>query len=67
MLILTQAAHDRLGPQLTGHEAREFPFRVWWDARRRTRCRPGAWWRWFTKREPWSPTGGMPEWLYERP
>jgi hypothetical protein len=27
---------------------------------------PRAWWRWFTAREPWSPTGGMPEWLYQR-
>ena len=21
---------------------------------------------WFTNRDPWNPTGGMPEWLYER-
>ena len=23
--------------------------------------------RWFTDRKPWNPTGGMSEWLYERP
>ena len=27
---------------------------------------PGNWWRWFTERKPWNPTGGMPEWLYVR-
>jgi uncharacterized protein (TIGR03663 family) len=65
VLILTGAAHDRLGSQLQGYDAREFPFRVWW-VRDYEAMSPGAWWRWFTKREPWSPTGGMPEWLYER-
>ena len=65
VLILTGAAHDRLGPQLQGHEAREFPFRVWW-VRDYDAMSPAAWRRWFTDREPWSPTGGMPEWLYQR-
>jgi uncharacterized protein (TIGR03663 family) len=59
--ILTQAAHDRLAPD----RGREFPFRVWW-VRDYGKMTPAAWWRWFTKREPWSPTGGMPEFLYER-
>jgi hypothetical protein len=27
---------------------------------------PGSWWRWLTEREVWNPTGGMPEWLYEK-
>jgi hypothetical protein len=66
VLILTQAARDRLQSQLTGYESREFPFRVWW-VRDGGAMSPGAWWRWFTKREPWNPTGGMPLWLYERP
>jgi hypothetical protein len=26
----------------------------------------GGWWDWFAHREPWNPTGGMPEWLYLR-
>jgi uncharacterized protein (TIGR03663 family) len=65
VLILTQAARDRLGSQLTGHEAREFPFRVWW-VRDYDAMSPSNWWRWFTAREPWNPTGGMPEWLYQR-
>jgi uncharacterized protein (TIGR03663 family) len=65
VLILTTAAHDRLASQLQGHEAREFPFRVWW-VRDYDAMSPGAWWDWFTKREPWSPTGGMNEWLYQR-
>jgi uncharacterized protein (TIGR03663 family) len=65
VLILTGAAHDRLGAELQGYEAREFPFRVWW-VRDYDAMSPSAWWRWFTEREPWSPTGGMPEWLYQR-
>jgi hypothetical protein len=28
---------------------------------------PSSWWRWFTEREPWNGTGGMQEWLYQRP
>jgi uncharacterized protein (TIGR03663 family) len=63
--ILTQGARDRLGSDLEGYEGREFPFRVWW-VRDYGKMTPAAWWRWFTKREPWSPTGGMPEWLYRR-
>ena len=43
--------------------SREFPFRVWW-VRDYGKITPGSWWRWLTKREPWDPTGGMPEWLY---
>ena len=27
---------------------------------------PGDWWRWFSKRKPWNPTGGLHEWLYVR-
>jgi uncharacterized protein (TIGR03663 family) len=65
VLILTAAARDRLAAQLTGYEAREFPFRVWW-LRDYDAMSLSAWWRWFTKREPWNPTGGMPEWLYQR-
>jgi len=66
VLILTQGAHDRLQPSLRGYESREIPFRVWW-VRDYGKMSPAAWWRWFTEREPWSPTGGMPEWVYERP
>ncbi len=65
ILILTQAASDRLAPQLSGYDGRRFPFRVWWVRDNRT-LTPAAWWRWFTKREPWNPTGGMPEWYYRR-
>jgi predicted membrane-bound mannosyltransferase len=64
-LILTQASHDRLRSQLSGYRSREFPFRVWW-VRDYGRITPGSWWRWLTKRDVWSPTGGMPEWLYQK-
>jgi uncharacterized protein (TIGR03663 family) len=65
VIILTQAASDRLAPQLPGYDSRRFPFRVWW-VRDNSTLTPAAWWRWFTKREPWNPTGGMPEWYYRR-
>jgi uncharacterized protein (TIGR03663 family) len=65
VLILTGAANDRLGAQLAAYEGREFPFRVWW-VREYDEMSPSTWWKWFTEREPWNPTGGMPEWLYER-
>ena len=65
VLILTQAARDRLAGELDGLEGREIPFRVWW-VRDYGKMSPASWWRWFTKREPWSPTGGMPEWVYRR-
>jgi uncharacterized protein (TIGR03663 family) len=65
VLIVTQAAHDRLDGQLTGYSVRQFPFRVWW-LRDYDAMSIAAWRRWFTDREPWNPTGGMPEWLYVR-
>jgi uncharacterized protein (TIGR03663 family) len=65
VLILTEASHDRLAAQLRGYSAREFPFRVWW-VRDYGAMSPSGWLRWFTERKPWNPTGGMPEWLYER-
>jgi uncharacterized protein (TIGR03663 family) len=66
VLILTQGARDRLDPDLRGgYRGREFPFRVWW-VRDYSKLDPGSAWRYLTKREPWNPTGGMPEFLYER-
>jgi len=63
VVILTQASANRLAPTLTGYEARRIPFRVWWvrDYGGQT---VAGWVRWFTRREPWNPTGGMPEWVY---
>ena len=65
VLILTEAARERLAPRLADFRGREFPFRVWW-VRDGSTMTPAAWWRWFTAREPWNPTGGLPEWLYVR-
>ncbi len=64
-LILTTASRDRLQAELGSMVGREFPFRVWW-VREYGDMSPANWWRWFTKREPWNETGGMPEWLYVR-
>ena len=63
--ILTEANRDRLLGRLAGYEGREFPFRVWW-VRDYGAMSPGGWWHWYTEREPWNPTGGLPEWLYVR-
>jgi uncharacterized protein (TIGR03663 family) len=66
VIILTPGAHDRVDAQLSRtHTSREFPFRVWW-VRDYGKLTPASAWRWITRREPWSPTGGMSEWLYER-
>ena len=54
----------RLRPEMPDYTVREFPFRVWW-VRDYGAMSPGSWYRWFTDREPWNPTGGMSEWLYE--
>jgi uncharacterized protein (TIGR03663 family) len=60
--ILTEASRDRLLPARSGFRERRFPFRVWW-VRDYGRLTPGSAWAWLSRREPWSPTGGMPEWL----
>jgi hypothetical protein len=65
VLILTQASHDRLAPQLGGYTMRRFPFRVWW-VRDYGALSLGAAWRYVVERKTWNPTGGMPEWLYVR-
>jgi uncharacterized protein (TIGR03663 family) len=64
-VILTEAGRERVRGELGGFTERRFPFRVWW-VRDYGAMSPGAWWRWFTRREPWNPTGGLPEWLYVR-
>jgi uncharacterized protein (TIGR03663 family) len=63
--ILTEGSRNRLEDQLAGYEGRRFQFRVWW-VRDYGEMSLGGWWRWFTRREPWNPTGGLPEWLYVR-
>jgi uncharacterized protein (TIGR03663 family) len=65
VLILTEGSRARLEPQLAGYKGRQFPFRVWW-VREYGKQSIGGWWRWFTRRKPWNPTGGLPEWIYTR-
>ncbi len=65
VIVLTQASNTRLQPTLTGYDGREIHFRVWW-VRDYGAMSAGNWWRWLSKREPWNPTGGMPEWVYVR-
>jgi len=63
--ILTERSRARLRGELAGYDGRRFPFRVWW-VRDYGAMSPRAWWDWFAHREPWNPTGGLPEWLYVR-
>jgi uncharacterized protein (TIGR03663 family) len=63
--ILTEANRERLSDELAGYDGRRFPFRVWW-VRDYDEMSPAAWWDWFAQRDPWNPTGGLPEWLYVR-
>jgi uncharacterized protein (TIGR03663 family) len=63
--ILTEGSRERLRGQLAGYDGRRFPFRVWW-VRDYDAMSPAGWWDWFTQREPWNATGGLPEWLYVR-
>jgi uncharacterized protein (TIGR03663 family) len=63
--ILTDGSRARLARELAGYDGRRFPFRVWW-VRDYGAMSVGGWWDWFTRREPWNPTGGLPEWLYVR-
>jgi uncharacterized protein (TIGR03663 family) len=65
VLILTEANRARLLQQLAGYDGRQFPFRVWW-IRDYDKLSPASALRWMTERKTWSPTGGMPEWLYVR-
>jgi len=67
VLILTSAARTRLAPQLAaGYEGRRFDLRVWWVKDYDKAFSPAVWARYMADREPWNPTGGMPEWLYVR-
>jgi uncharacterized protein (TIGR03663 family) len=65
VVVLTEASRARLAAQLGDFRGRRFAFRIWW-VRDYGALTPGSFWRWLTRREPWSPTGGMPEWLYVR-
>jgi uncharacterized protein (TIGR03663 family) len=63
--IMTDGSRAARREELAGYEGRRFPFRVWW-VREYGEMSPEGWWRWYTRREPWNPTGGLPEWLYVR-
>ena len=66
VLVLTEGSRARLQDRLAGYDGRRFPFRVWWVRDWPGATSAGNWLRWFTRRETWNPTGGMPEWVYVR-
>lgn len=65
VLLLTEASRERLAGQLSGYDAERFAFRVWW-VRDYGKLTPSAALDWIVNRDPWNPTGGMPEWLLVR-
>ena len=65
-LVLTEAAYDKLKPNLAAYDCRHFDFRVWWVKDYGKKFSVSAWWKWFTQREAWNPTGGMKEWFCVR-
>jgi uncharacterized protein (TIGR03663 family) len=65
VLVVTERNQARLAPSLAGYNGRRFSFRVWW-VREYGKQSLRNWARWFTRRKPWNPTGGLPEWLYTR-
>jgi predicted membrane-bound mannosyltransferase len=65
VLVATDASRERLQTQLAGYDATRFGFRVWW-VRDYRRLRPGSAIEWVATRRPWSPTGGMDQWLLVR-
>jgi len=65
VLVMTERSSQRLAPNLAAYRSRRFPFRVWW-VRDYAKGTPAKWLRWLVARKVWSPTGGMPEYLYVR-
>lgn len=65
--ILTEGSRNLLRPQLRTFDERRFPFRVWWVRGSKwseyDELTPSSAWAWLTRRKPWSPLGGMPEYL----
>jgi uncharacterized protein (TIGR03663 family) len=62
VLLLTPGSRQRLAPDVEGHTARSFPFRVWW-VRDYGELTPATALDWILRRETWNETGGMVEWL----
>lgn len=65
VLVLTEGSRQRLAGQLSGYDAERFAFRVWW-VRDYGTLTPSTALDWIVNRDPWNPTGGMPEWLMVR-
>ncbi len=66
VLIMTQEAQSALGARLAGYRGRRFAFRVWWVRDWSAATSARGWWRYVADRRPWSPTGGLDEYLYVR-
>ncbi len=66
VLIMTEQARAALLPNLAAYDGQKFHFRVWWVRDWSKKLSASAWWKWFTKRQTWNPTGGMEEWIYVR-
>ena len=64
-VIVSESNLETMRPLLTDYVGRRFRLREWWVVDFAA-LRPGALWRWFLRREPWSPKGSQNQYLYVR-
>jgi uncharacterized protein (TIGR03663 family) len=65
IVLVADPNYAAMQPRLRGYVGTRFRLRVWWVPEWGA-AGPGEWSRWAFKREVWSPTATMDEWLYVR-
>lgn len=65
IVLVADPNHAAMQPRLSGYVGIRFRLRVWWVPEWGA-AGPRDWLRWAVKREAWSPTATMDEWLYVR-
>ena len=65
IVLVADPNHEAMRPRLRGYVGKRFRLRVWWMPDWGT-AGPLEWLRWIVRREEWSPTATMDEWLYVR-
>jgi hypothetical protein len=66
VVLMTETSRARLDAamQQTGYTQNKYDFRVWWVRDYSGVWSLKNWWNYWTKRQVWNPTGGMPEYIY---
>ena len=65
VLLVSSTGHLALRDKLSAYRGRRFDVREFWG-RDYGRLTPASYLRWQFRREPWSPLGTTPQWLYVR-